>query len=121
MRIPRIIRILRHHHTVNFNLFLLLTLNFSICIILLDLSLWVDLLSHEDIILKPSFLDDPIWEDHGSLSVLDALHPVSIVVGLISPDHLTVPISFILGVVSLILITRRPFEFTVSVFLIFGV
>ena len=73
-------------------------------------------LNLEDVVLEISLLLGTIWEDHLSISVLDASDPFSLVTATVGPIHFTVAIPFVFFVLAFVNVPTGPLEHSIAVF-----
>ena len=73
-------------------------------------------LNLEDVVLEISLLLGAIREDHLSISVLNASDPFSLVTATVGPIHFTVAIPLVFFVLAFVNVSAGPLEHSIAVF-----
>ena len=72
----------------------------------------------ESVVLKKAFLDATVRKLHPADTILDAVHPLSLVTRAILPVHLTVAVPLIVLVATLVVVATLPGEETHAILLV---
>lgn len=88
----------------------------SVCILIRELRL-IDR-SLENVILKDPNFVGTVWKEHFSISMLDALSPLTLVDTPVSPVHLSVPMSLVIQIVSFVDVATSPPKLTIAMLVV---